>query len=90
MPEQNTFDLNMSQEERLKKLATMGDKEIDYSDIPELTEAELARFLPVKPGEKAVLVALPDAVINWLVAKSEGNYQDLIVKALESYIASAG
>ena len=80
----------MSQEERFKKLATMGDEEIDYSDIPELTEAELARFIPVKPGEKAVLVTLPDSVVHWLFAKSEGNYQDLIVKALESYIASAG
>ena len=41
MPEQNTFNLNMSQEERLQKLATMGDEKTDYSEIPDLPEASM-------------------------------------------------
>ena len=54
MPEQHTFNLNMSQQERLKKLAAMADEEIDYSDIPELTEEKLANFITMKPGEKTI------------------------------------
>ena len=45
--------LTAEQEERLEKLKNMPDEEIDYSDIPKLTEEQLKKFKRVNPIRKA-------------------------------------
>lgn len=41
--------LTAEQEERLEKLKNMKDEDIDYSDIPKLTEEQLKKFKRVNP-----------------------------------------
>lgn len=41
-------ELTPEQKERLAKLAEMSDDDIDYSDIPPLTDEELARMKPAR------------------------------------------
>ena len=45
--------LTAEQEERLEKLKNMPDEEIDYSDIPKLTDEQLKKFKRVNPKRKA-------------------------------------
>jgi len=45
--------LSEEQEERLEKLKNMKDEDIDYSDIPKLTEDQLKKFKRVNPKRKA-------------------------------------
>lgn len=40
--------LTPEQKEELAKLAEMSDEDIDYSDIPPLTDEELARMKPAR------------------------------------------
>ena len=40
--------LTPEQKERLAKLANIRDEDIDYSDIPPLTDEELARMKPAR------------------------------------------
>ena len=62
-------------ERRLKKLAEMPDSEIDYSDIPELTEkfwqnAVRGRFY--RPMKEQVTVRLDSDILAWLKKKGAG------------------
>ena len=41
-------DLPPLDEERIKKLKKMRDEDIDFSDMPALTQEQLARFVPAK------------------------------------------
>jgi len=41
-------DLPPIDEQRIKKLKKMQDKDIDFSDMPALTQEQLARFVPAK------------------------------------------
>ena len=44
--------LTEEQKVRLAKLKQMSDEDIDYSDIPELTDEELSQFKRVNPRRK--------------------------------------
>lgn len=60
---------------RLKKLAEMPDSEIDYSDIPELTEkfwqnAVTGHFY--RPLKEQVTVRLDSDILAWLKKKGTG------------------
>ena len=60
---------------RLKKLEEMPDSEIDYSDIPELTEkfwqnAVQGRFY--RPMKEQVTVRLDSDILAWLKKKGAG------------------
>jgi uncharacterized protein (DUF4415 family) len=60
---------------QLKKLADMPDSEIDFSDIPELTEefwknAVRGRFY--KPTKQATTVRFDTDVLAWLKAQGKG------------------
>ena len=46
--------LTAEQEERLEKLKNMKDEDIDYSDIPKLTEEQLKKFKRVNPKRQKV------------------------------------
>ena len=67
--------LTAAQKADLKRLAAMPDAEIDTSDIPELTDAQLAEmqrpehFRPVK---KQITARLDADVLAWLKAGGKG------------------
>ena len=67
--------LTEAQKADLKRLAAMPDAEIDTSDIPELTDAQLAEmkrpehFRPVK---KQITARLDADVLAWLKASGKG------------------
>ena len=67
--------LTDAQKQHLEELAAMPDEEIDTSDIPELTDAQLAamrrpeHFRPVK---KQITARLDADVLAWLKAGGRG------------------
>ena len=52
------FSLDMSFEEREKKLVEMSDEDIDFSDIPELDETffDRAKLVKKKPATEAISI----------------------------------
>jgi uncharacterized protein (DUF4415 family) len=63
--------LSARQRQELDKLATMPDSEIDYSDIPPLTEDQLANAF--RPRDKQLIaVRLDRDVLAWLKSYGEG------------------
>jgi uncharacterized protein (DUF4415 family) len=70
----------------LKELATRPDSEIDYSDIPELTDEFWKNAIPspfYRPVKKQVTVRLDSDVIAWLRRKGAG-YQTRMNALLRS------
>jgi len=68
------------QSEELKALAELPDDEIDFSDIPELTDAFFANAVRnpfYKPMKQPVTIRLDSDVVAWFKAKS-GKYQSNI------------
>lgn len=67
--------LTEAQKDDLKRLAAMPDAEIDTSDVPELTDAQLAEmkrpehFRPIK---KQITARLDADVLAWLKAGGKG------------------
>lgn len=73
-------ELTEEQRARLDRLATLSDEEIDTSDIPELSEAQLAemergRFW--RPVKRQVTTRIDADVLAWLKANGKG-YQSRI------------
>jgi uncharacterized protein (DUF4415 family) len=70
----------------LRKLSAMNDRDIDTSDIREITDwsgAEVGRFY--RPIKKSVTMRLDADVIAWFKAHSE-RYQTAVNKVLRDYI----
>jgi uncharacterized protein (DUF4415 family) len=66
------FDKPLTAEDKamLERLRNKTESEIDYSDIPELTDEQLAEF---KPAAKVLVAARIDRdVYNWLRKFGEG------------------
>lgn len=65
-------------QERLERLAEKPDSEIDYSDIPQLTEEQLARMMPlreylaVRRKKERLTVRIDKDVVAWLRSEGEG------------------
>lgn len=60
--------LTEAQEDNLKRLAAMPDNEIDTSDMPELTNAQLAEMKRpghYRPVKKQILARLDADVLAW-------------------------
>ena len=67
--------LTETQKADLKRLATLSDAEIDTSDIPELTDAQLAemkRSEHFRPVKKQITARLDADVLAWLKAGGKG------------------
>jgi uncharacterized protein (DUF4415 family) len=80
---------------RLKRLAAMPDSEIDYSDIPRMTEEQLGRMLPlreyldVRHKKERLTVRIDKDVVAWLRSQGEGGYQTRLNNVLrEAMLAS--
>lgn len=63
------------QREHLEKLANMPDDQINYDDIPKLTEAQLAEFKQpehYRPIKQQITARLDADVLAWLKAGGKG------------------
>jgi len=69
-----------------KRQAAGGDSEIDYSDIPPLTDEQLARFR--RPPKVLVAARLDRDVYDWLKKYGEG-YSTRINKILRTVMSRA-
>src|SRR5271154_3292216 len=58
-----------------ERQAAGDDSDIDYSDIPKLTEEELSRFVRARDVRRKVPVSvrLDPQVLDWLKSKGEGH-----------------
>jgi uncharacterized protein (DUF4415 family) len=63
--------LKKIQRDALRRLKNMPDSEIDYSDIPPLTDAQLAAAFRPK-SKQLVAVRLDRDVLEWLKGYGEG------------------
>ena len=86
-------DLPPIDEERIKTLKEMKDEDIDLSDMPELTQEQLARFVPAKllnrglyrPKKVPVKINYDADVIEWFRSFGKG-YQTRMNAALREYM----
>lgn len=58
--------LSHAQKARLDKLAKLPDSEIDFSDIPELTDEQLARMVRRPPPKEVLSFRIDADVAAWL------------------------
>ena len=68
--------LTDQQKEELKALEAIPDEDIDYSDIPEMTEEErknARKFSFYKPDWHDITLRLDRNVINWFVKSAEND-----------------
>lgn len=67
--------LTEAQEDNLKRLAAMPDEEINYDDIPKLTEAQLSgmqRGAFYRPVKKQITARVDADVLAWLKSQGKG------------------
>jgi uncharacterized protein (DUF4415 family) len=82
--------LTEAQLENLKRLAERPDDEIDYSDIPEITDFsgfEVGKFY--RPVKEAVTVRLDADVVHWLKREGKG-YQTRLNAILRREMEKSG
>jgi len=82
--------LTEAQLENLKRLAERPDDEIDYSDIPEITDFsgfEVGKFY--RPMKEAVTVRLDADVVHWLKRDGKG-YQTRLNAILRREMERSG
>ncbi|MCP4460180.1 MAG: BrnA antitoxin family protein [Cytophagales bacterium] len=77
----------------------MNDEDIDYSDIPPLTDEQLAKMKPLRevlpqtgPNKVRITIRLDADIIKWFKDEVHqaggGSYQSLLNQALRQYIES--
>jgi uncharacterized protein (DUF4415 family) len=79
--------------ERINKLKQLEDKDIDFSDMPPLTEEQLARLVPAKllnrslykPVKVPIKVNYDADIIEWFRSFGKG-YQTKMNVALREYM----
>ena len=93
--ERTLENLPLLDEERIKKLKKMQDADIDVSDMPALTQEQLARFVPAKllnrslyrPVKVPVKINYDADVLEWFRSFGKG-YQTRMNSALREYMLS--
>ena len=76
----------------LAALEAMPDDQIDFSDIPEMTDADWKRGpvyigLHYRPGKKSVTIRLDDDMVKWFKKQGKG-WQTKMNWVLRLYFAS--
>jgi len=74
-------------QERLSKLKNLPDSQIDYSDVPDLSDPNFWKKFKIKKTKtvkKQVNLRLDTDILNWYKKQGKG-YQTLMKKVLESY-----
>lgn len=64
-----TLDQIKPSDDELARLKAMSDDEIDYSDIPPLSDEQIAKFKPIK---QQVTIRLDSDVLAWLKKDGKG------------------
>ncbi|WP_036488832.1 BrnA antitoxin family protein [Myxosarcina sp. GI1] len=89
----NQFNLDMSLEEREKRLVEMHDEDIDFSDIPELDEAffKNAKLVKRQPNTEAISIRVDTETLEWFRTTAKNHpeirgYQTLINDVLRTYV----
>ncbi|MBW4532686.1 MAG: BrnA antitoxin family protein [Pleurocapsa minor HA4230-MV1] len=89
----NQFDLNISLEERERKLVEMSDEDINFSDLAELDEAffKNAKLVKRKPTTEAISIRVDTETLEWFrnYAKDHAEikgYQTLINDVLRTFV----
>lgn len=77
--------LTKEQRERLAKLAAMPDDQIDFSDIPEVTEFN--GVVPWMGKKKSVTIRLDEDMLKWFKKRGKG-WQTMMNWVLRLYYAS--
>ncbi len=73
---------------RKEKIKAINDKDIDYSDIPELDSKFWSKAKIVEPASKVpVSIRLDEHVVKWFKSTGKG-YQSRINAVLSSYVDS--
>ena len=93
--EKTINDLPPLDEQRFEKIKKLQDKDIDVSDMPALTQEQLARFVPAKllnrslyrPVKIPVKINYDADVLEWFRSFGKG-YQTRINTALREYMLS--
>ncbi len=86
----NDKDLKRTSRTNWAALEAMQDEDIDYSDIPPLTEAFFERAILRVPADQAQrLVQLDPDVMRWFQAQ-EGEYRSRINSVLRRHIEGGG
>jgi uncharacterized protein (DUF4415 family) len=67
--------LTKNQEAALVRLARQPDSQIDFSDIPELTDQQVAEFVPARLRSRTTLISfrVQNDVLAWLKSKGPGH-----------------
>ena len=86
-------DLPPIDKDRMKKLKEMRDEDIDLSDMPALSQEQLARFIPAKllnrslyrPVKIPVKINYDADVLEWFRSFGKG-YQTRMNNALREYM----
>ena len=68
-----------------QRIDRMKDKDIDYSDIPELDQSFFDKAHMKLPTKKAITIRLDENVVEWFKHLGKG-YQTKINKLLRSYV----
>ena len=67
-----------------EKVAELKKRELDFSDIPEMTEAEALELYPRnwKPVKQAISIRVDNDTLEWLKTPQEAGYQRRLNAAL--------
>jgi len=89
-PSKMTDKERAQQDARLERLAAMTDEEIDFSDIPPITDEQWATRRPghlFRPIKQRVTIRLDADVVDWFKREAgSGRYQTAVNKALRRYM----
>lgn len=86
-----TPKLTAKMRRELAELEAMPDDQIDFSDIPEMAEADWAKphyvGLMYRPGKKSVTIRLDEDMVKWFKKQGKG-WQTKMNWVLRLYFAS--
>lgn len=71
--------------ERLKALSDISDDDIDFSDIPELTEDDFKRARVMKPGEHCRLTVLDEEIAEQLPSDMKSR-DEIVNRVLRAFL----
>jgi uncharacterized protein (DUF4415 family) len=89
-PSKVTDEERAEQNARLERLAAMPDEDIDFSDIPPITDEQWATRQPLRhfrPIKQRVTIRLDADILDWFKSEADGGrYQTSMNRALRSYM----
>jgi uncharacterized protein (DUF4415 family) len=85
----NLPELTAEQRQRLEALRDLPDDQIDFSDIPEMTEPNGPVYIGLmyRPGKTSVTIRLDSDMVEWFKSQGKG-WQTKMNWALRLYFAT--